>query len=248
MKLTPPFRLSSVFFGILLLVTIPAATQAYTLISNLDAPTFGTAGTHYVINTDSVGSVTTSYQSIAQNFITGPVPVTIQSLTIRMGYGGQGSYGFKLILQGGDATTSTIFGLPLPPITPNGDHPELPGLYTYATPNVTLQANTGYTLTASTEGFGTDHNDYEWGVTSPGLEDNSTPFGPSDFILEPYFWLKESVLGVTDTDPIYYDGSWGPNYYAALQFSINAVPEPSKALLLMTGLTLTALRRRRKNV
>jgi hypothetical protein len=233
------------------LLAFPANSEGYTLISNLGTPPYAlqpTEGVHYIVSTDPYGTVSTSYTTVIQGFYTGPDPVTIQSVTIRMGYGGSGSSGFKLVLHGGDESASTIFGSPLTPITENGDHPALPGFYSFATPNLTLQANTYYTLEASAGGVGNTINDYQWSRTGSGAEYTNDGSGVG---LDQLYFVQETVVIAEDgSDHVYVGGPTSvPGF--EMQFSIdavdaiNAAPEPSRALLLLAGLSLLALTRRR---
>jgi hypothetical protein len=248
MKLAPSSYLTSVVLFAFFLLAFSANSEGYTLISNLDASPLSpttTEGAGYELSIDPVGTVIKSYTTIAQSFSTGPDAVSIMSVTIKIGYGGTGTSGFKLTIHGGDESASTIFGSPLTPITENGDHPALPGFYSFATPNLTLQANTYYTLEASAVDVGTTSNSYQWSLNNTGYDDDSTPFGPSDFWIEQFHTLQQTLVIAEDGSDHVYVGNAAPVYYSTLQFSINAAPEPSRPLLLLAGLSLLALTRRR---
>ena len=240
-------RIPYALLAAIALAASPSASEAYTLISNLsNTPSAGSISTHFYDNSTTTDT-SLLFSSIAQAFTTGSVAVPLRSVTLSMASGGFGSWGFNVgIFNDAGGAPSTIFGAPLTAITTDGDHPAIPGFYSYETPNMMLAVNTTYWLVASTDGDSLEYHNYQWNTTQDFSTDTDTPLGPSGFTAAGSYLLKETALigptGAEDT----YGGTWDTQAGSTMQFSIDAVPEPSKSLLLMTGLTLTALRRRRK--
>jgi hypothetical protein len=212
----------------LLLTLRPDGTAAGAVVSNLGNTADGTSEVHDLAAPRPGSPTNRSNSSIANSFTTGSTMLTLESVTLFMANANASldNGGFGLGLYSDLGGQPDVF--PLFVSFTGSSHPATSGNYTYTASAFSLDPNTTYWLVARVSS-GPPDTAYEWGATSDLSQASNSGWS----------------IGTTAIQNLDVGFGWIPDTSTAQLFSVQVVPEPSAALLVIgSGAGLLVWRKR----